>query len=125
VNVDPGKVQEVFGNRIENAIKSMDKPNLMIEVHRIVQGRFVHLSFRNNGRGILSEGRERVFLKFSHLGKGAQSRESDSSVGLGLAMTRPIVEVHGRQVQLQSEPEVGSEFAVTLSVWRDDQEAQQ
>jgi len=121
VHVDPVKVQEVFSNLLENAVKSMDKPEPVIEVHGLVRGRFVQVSFRDNGRGVPPEDRERVFQKFYRLEETVQRQDSDSSVGLGLAMSRQVVEAHGGRIWLESELGIGSVFNITLPLWQEEQ----
>jgi signal transduction histidine kinase len=107
---DPGRLLEVFQNLIDNSIKFMgtqQAPLIEIGAHR--ENGEVHCFVRDNGIGIVAEYQGRVFDLFERL---------DASVdgtGVGLALTKRIIEVHGGRVWIESEGEGrGATFWFTL-----------
>ena len=70
------------------------------------------LSVKDNGIGIRPEDMKRLFREFEQLDSGAGRRFEGT--GLGLALTRKIVELQGGSISVESEPEKGSTFTVVL-----------
>jgi protein-histidine pros-kinase len=66
---------------------------------------------RDSGIGISPEDQERLFEEFRQLGDGPRRAEG---TGLGLALSKRFVELHGGRIRVQSEPGVGSTFTVSL-----------
>ncbi len=103
-------VQQVFQNLISNAIKHMDKTQGEIHINgRVDNGMWV-FSVRDNGIGIAPEHFERIFQIFQTL----SSRETSDSTGVGLTVTKKIVESHGGTIWVESEVGQGSTFYFTL-----------
>jgi two-component system, sensor histidine kinase and response regulator len=105
----PG-LDEVFQNLIGNAIKYR-RPDAAPEIH--VSGRFEGrdwlFSVRDNGIGIDSRYRLEIFQLFRRLhGKDV------AGTGIGLAVSKKIVEAHGGMIWVESEPGVGSTFYFTI-----------
>jgi len=75
----------------------------------------VRIRVRDTGIGIAEADRPRVFEKFFR-SEDAQVRERTGH-GLGLALVKDIVELHGGSLSVESEPGVGSEFVIEL--WRE------
>lgn len=75
-------------------------------------GRFVEISIADQGVGIPLEERERIFEPFHRLDIGDRRRVR--GIGLGLAMVREIVTLHGGTIEVDSTPGAGSRFLVTL-----------
>ena len=78
-------------------------------------GEIVRIRVRDTGIGISEADRGRVFEKFFR-SEDSQVRERTGH-GLGLALVKDIVELHGGSLTLESEPGVGSEFVIEL--WRE------
>lgn len=107
--VDPGQLRRVFQNLVENAIKfSGDAPPVIHVSGRQDEDRVVY-SVRDEGVGIEAEHLDRVFGMFQRL----EGRDTPGT-GLGLALCRKIVEQHGGEIRVESEPGEGSTFYFSL-----------
>jgi two-component system sensor histidine kinase SenX3 len=69
----------------------------------------------DQGMGIAEDDRERVFEKFF---RSSEASARISGTGLGLAVAREIVETHGGEIRVQSEPGSGSTFWIELPLKR-------
>ena len=110
VRGDPGRLLEVFQNLIDNSIKFMgdqEKPRIEIGAER--ENGQVHCWVRDNGIGIAPMFHERVFDLFDRL-----DTKIDGT-GIGLALVKRIIEVHGGRIWLESAGEGhGSAFHFEL-----------
>jgi PAS domain S-box-containing protein len=103
----------VFQNLISNAIKYHRpdvRPEVRISAER--EGRHCVFAISDNGIGIPSEQRERVFAAFQRL----HTREEFSGTGLGLAICRRVIEVFGGRIWIEPNTAVGSVVRFTLTV---------
>ncbi len=99
-------------NLLSNAVKfTNDRGAVEITASPVDDGRF-RLSVKDNGIGIRQEDMKRLFREFEQLDSGAGRRFEGT--GLGLALTRKIVELQGGSISAESEPGKGSTFAVIL-----------
>jgi len=107
---DPGRLLEVFQNLIDNSIKFMGaQKSPCIEIGAQLENGEVHCFVRDNGIGIASEYQGRVFDLFDRLDAKVEG------TGVGLALIKRIVEVHGGRVWIESEGEGrGTTFWFTL-----------
>lgn len=116
--VDPERFEEVLTNLLDNAIKySPDGGPIEVEVSDLAVGadaaspaRVIRLAVRDYGVGIPPERRARLFERFYQ----AHADSRASGLGLGLFITRHIVELHGGQVHAEFPPDRGTRFVVTL-----------
>jgi signal transduction histidine kinase len=110
VVADEGQMVQLFQNLIGNAIKFHDKerPEIRVEA-KTGKGKTV-FSVTDNGIGIDSDNKNRIFEAFQRL----HSRDEYDGTGIGLAVCRKIVERHGGQIWAESEPEKGTTFYFTL-----------
>ena len=105
---DPLRLDQVIDNLISNAVKyGAGKP---VEVQLSENGERVVLEVRDHGIGINPADQRRVFERFER----AVSRRRFGGFGLGLWITRKVIEAHGGTIQLMSEPGLGSTFRVEL-----------
>ena len=112
VDADRARLAQAFINLLSNAAKYTD-PGGQLEVRVASEGGTALLAFRDNGIGIAPQRLEQVFEMFSQE-EPALSR-SRGGLGIGLALTRKLVELHGGTVQASSEgPGMGSVFLVRL-----------
>ncbi len=113
VAADRSSISEVLSNLIDNAIKYSTDGGT-IEVFGNVNDGFVEIAVRDYGMGIPSVVAEHLFSKFyrSHRSRGAVS-----GTGLGLYISRAIVESHGGHIGVQSTEGKGSVFTFTLPIY--------
>jgi PAS domain S-box-containing protein len=109
---DPDRLQQVVWNLVSNAVKFTPQGG-RIEVRLRHEGSCLSLSVRDNGKGIEPEFLPHVFERFRQA--DSTSTRSHGGLGLGLAIVRHLVELHGGTVQAESEgPGRGSTFTVRL-----------
>lgn len=112
VRLDRQRLRQVLTNLVSNAVKFTD-PGGLVEVSAgLSDGGQLQFTVKDNGIGIKSEDLGRLFTEFEQLDSG--STRSHQGTGLGLALTRKLVEFQGGAVTVQSEPGVGSTFTVRL-----------
>ena len=107
---DPTRVEQVLHNLVSNALKySPVGSRVDVEVRQ--EGDEVLLSVVDRGIGISTEEMRHLFAPFRRSGR---ARETAPGVGLGLSVSRRIVEAHGGRIEVDSRPGVGSTFRVRL-----------
>ena len=106
---DPERLGHVLGNMIENAVKFSDEGPIVVAGRR-VDADAVEVSVSDQGVGIEADRLEGVF---SGPGPSGQ-RAGPSGTGLGLYLSRRLVEAHGGTMEVRSEPGKGSTFLVRL-----------
>nr|WP_281376962.1 PAS domain S-box protein [Deinobacterium chartae] len=111
VRADGGQLRQLFQNLIANGLK-FRRPDITPHIHISSEreGRMWRFSVSDNGIGIDPRYFERIFMIFQRL----HSRESYEGNGVGLAICKRIVERHGGNIWLESEPGKGSVFHFTL-----------
>lgn len=112
---DPYKIKQVIINLLSNAIK-FSPPNTAITIessmlHNDRQSVF-QLAVTDNGRGIPKEFHSVIFDEFRQV-DGSSTRE-DQGTGLGLALCRRLIEMHGGKIWVESELNKGSKFILTV-----------
>jgi PAS domain S-box-containing protein len=113
VTGDRDRIQEVFINLIGNAVKFTQKGKIIlsVEVHRDTLEFRVH----DTGHGILKANQALLFRKFQQAGSSLIARESSIGTGLGLYISKLMVEGMGGVIALESSaPGHGSTFSFTL-----------
>jgi len=110
VHGDPGRLVEVFQNLIDNAIKFMgEQASPRIEIGAQRENGEVHCFVRDNGIGIAPDYHGRIFDLFERLDAKVDG------TGVGLALVKRIIEVHGGRIWVESEgKDQGSSFHFTL-----------
>jgi PAS domain S-box-containing protein len=111
VSLDKGLFRIAVNNLLTNAIK-YNRPNGQVVLHGEETRGEIKISVRDNGLGIAPADLARIFDKF-YRSEDEQGREK-SGHGLGLPLARDIVELHHGKIEVRSEPEKGSEFAIRL-----------
>lgn len=99
VNFDPNRLGQVINNLLSNAVKYTEAGK--ISLRAVVSGDQVQISVADSGAGISKEDLPKLFSKFEQLGKG-KTGEKDGT-GLGLVVTKGIIEAHGGKIWVQSE----------------------
>ncbi|HVD78316.1 MAG TPA: response regulator [Vicinamibacteria bacterium] len=112
VLADPDRLQQVVWNLASNAVKFTPKGGRM-EVRLSRADSHVHLSVKDNGKGISADFLPYVFDRFRQA--DSTSTRKYGGLGLGLAIVRHLVELHGGTVHAESEgPDRGATFTVRL-----------
>lgn len=107
VNVDKEKLKQVFANVLDNAIDALSAaPERRIDLFIENGGKRATVRLRDNGSGIAPERLEKIFNPFF--------TTKEHGTGLGMAISKKIVEAHEGTIDVVSEPGRGTEFAVTL-----------
>ncbi|MEM7553522.1 MAG: ATP-binding protein [Cyanobacteria bacterium P01_A01_bin.84] len=119
----PGEINQVFMNIIANAIDALDESNKGLSFAEIVanpnqiiiktslEGQYVKISIADNGKGMSKEIQEKVFDRLF------TTKEIGKGTGLGLAIAHHIVvNKHGGSLQVNSELDKGTEFAIALPI---------
>lgn len=107
---DAARLKQVLINLVSNAIKYNRDGGLMkIEVN--VKAREFAVSVSDTGHGIAEQDLSRIFDRFYRV---AASEKQAKGTGLGLSIAKQIVELHGGELTVESEVEVGSTFTFTL-----------
>ncbi|MBF0429879.1 MAG: HAMP domain-containing histidine kinase, partial [Fibrobacteria bacterium] len=109
---DTQKMERVVINLLGNAIK-FTKSNGTIHIKCSKKGNFISLAIQDTGPGISKKDINKIFEKFN-MGNG--SKISGKGHGLGLAITRSFVELHGGSIFVESERHKGSTFVVHLPI---------
>ncbi|MGB2662052.1 MAG: ATP-binding protein [Candidatus Omnitrophota bacterium] len=110
VYADKEKIVQVFGNLISNALKFTPKGNIEIGIQD--KGRSVECYVSDTGIGIVEENLSRVFGKFQQFDRA--SGPGEQGTGLGLFITKGIIELHRGKITAESELDKGSKFTFTL-----------
>ena len=110
VEGDERRIQQVIFNLLSNAVKFTPAGGAVDVATARVNGE-VKVSVTDTGPGIAPEDHERLFDEFQQADAGIEQREG---TGLGLALSKRLVELHGGRIWVESEPGMGSTFAFTL-----------
>jgi len=110
---DPTYLKTAFKHLLTNAIR-FNKTNGVVMIEIVRSDGYVHISFKDNGIGIPKEEIPIIFDGFYQVAKYLTRQVK--GLGLGLAITKRIIEAHGGYITVKSEPEKGSTFTVVLAV---------
>ncbi len=111
---DERKVKQVLLNLLSNALKFTPEGG-RVEVRGGMVDGMAQITVTDTGVGIAPEEQETVFEEFRQVGTSAAKQEG---TGLGLALCRKFVDLHGGQIRVQSEVGRGSTFTFTIPVRR-------
>ena len=113
VRADPEKLQQVLLNLMSNAVKFTSAGGrISIDVRRAEAAGRVYLDVEDTGRGIAPDKLESIFDRFTQV-DSSHSRDGQGA-GLGLTISRDLARGMGGDVQVRSQPGVGSSFTLTL-----------
>jgi signal transduction histidine kinase len=110
VTADERRIRQVLFNLLSNAVKFTPAGG-RIEVSAARVDGEIQVAVADTGTGIAPEDLDRIFDEFQQTDAGAQQQEG---TGLGLALSKRLVELHGGRIWVESELGVGSRFVFTL-----------
>jgi PAS domain S-box-containing protein len=109
VRADRDKVEQVLHNLLHNALKFTPPGGEIVVQSQLTENEKVTITVADTGCGIPPGHEEKVFLKFHRAPSPVQE-----GAGLGLAVSKSLVELHGGNIWVESEPGRGSKFSFTL-----------
>jgi PAS domain S-box-containing protein len=110
VQADRMRLKQVLLNLVSNAIK-YNRPQGEVEIDCVPLGDVVRIHVRDTGVGLTEQELESLFEAFNRLGQDTSSEEGS---GIGLVVTKRLIELMGGRIFVSSEPGVGSVFSVEL-----------
>ncbi len=113
VNGDVGMLERVLTNLMENAVRFTPSGGTVRAILRGGGEGSVRVTVADTGTGISPEDLPHVFERFYRADR-SRTRGAHDGAGLGLAIARQIVELHGSALEVQSRPGEGTEFSFTL-----------
>ncbi len=115
VELDYLQMDQVLTNLIENAVR-YTPPESPIEVSAQIDGEQMVISISDRGPGIPQADKERIFDKFYRVLSTQRNAATIPGSGLGLAVSKGLVEAHGGHIWVEDRPGGGSLFRFTLPV---------
>ncbi|HEY3421329.1 MAG TPA: ATP-binding protein [Methanomassiliicoccales archaeon] len=109
---DRRQLIQLFQNLMSNALKFQNGNVPQVQVSSQAEGKDWRISIKDNGIGISPEHSERIFQMFRRL----HTRDEYPGNGMGLAISKKIVERHGGRIWFESEPNKGTTFIFTIPV---------
>ena len=109
INADKNEIRRVISNLLGNAIKHGGE-NTKVIVRSQKIGKDAQISVEDNGVGLSEEDQMKLFKRFSQ----GTSKKRSCSTGLGLYLSRRIVEAHNGSIWVESEVDKGSKFIFNL-----------
>jgi signal transduction histidine kinase len=111
ITADERRLRQVVFNLVSNAVKFTPTDG-RVEITARAENRHVEVAVADNGPGIAPEDLETIFEEFEQTATGKEAE----GTGLGLPLSRRLVELHGGRLWAESEPGHGSTFRFTLPV---------
>lgn len=108
VRMDIQRIEQVLSNLVGNAVKFTARGGITVKVER--RGAEVYCAVIDTGEGIAASDLPQLFNRFSQLEAGTLK----GGTGLGLSIAKSIVEAHGGEIGVQSEPGTGTTFWFTI-----------
>ena len=111
VKADHGRVVQMLNNLLSNAVKFTTAGEITLRANRD-NGEFMRLEVQDTGVGIGAEDLEMIFDEFQQADNS--STRTAQGTGLGLTITRRLVQLHGGSIHVESEVGKGSTFTIRL-----------
>ncbi|HEY72828.1 MAG TPA: GAF domain-containing protein [Thermoflexia bacterium] len=112
IQADPLRIGQIFNNLVTNAEKFTEEGAISLRAR--AEDSWVCIEIQDTGIGIAESDMDKVFDRFQQV--DSSSTRTAGGAGLGLAITRRLVELHGGEIEVQSQPGEGSTFTVRLPV---------
>lgn len=113
---DPIRIRQIVSNLLSNAIKFTPEGRVVLLVKLSIVNYQLSITVSDSGPGILAEEQEKIFGAFTRL----SGTEKEEGFGLGLSITRKLIELMGGMLSLQSVPGKGSDFMVVMPLRESD-----
>jgi signal transduction histidine kinase len=114
VSGDARSLERALMALVDNAIK-FSPVGGSVEIRTELDGEKVLMAVEDHGIGIPRQSLPRIFDRFYHMDRSGD--ELFNGIGLGLAITRQVIEQHHGSLDVASEPGMGSTFVITLKKW--------
>lgn len=112
---DEARATQIITNLLSNASKyTLRQGQIRINLAPAEEEGFLQLTITDNGVGIAPEDQDKLFSRFFRAGSASQT--TAKGAGLGLYITRALVELHGGRIWFESEPGFGTTFHVTFPI---------
>ncbi|NPV07767.1 MAG: hybrid sensor histidine kinase/response regulator [Anaerolineae bacterium] len=112
VFIDPVRIRQTIYNLLSNAVRFTDSGEVRVRVAR--EDGYLQVTVSDTGRGIAASELATIFDEFYQIGRAKE--EPDAGKGLGLAIARRFVQLHGGRIWAESTPGEGSHFHFTIPV---------
>jgi len=112
IEMDPGRLRQIIVNLLNNAIKFTDVGHILVTVNKQSGADLLIISIHDTGVGISAAEQEKVFEVFTQGGPVDAARRR--GFGLGLSISKHLIEKMGGTITLESQPGKGSTFTFTL-----------
>ena len=116
IETDPGKLQQILFNLLNNAIAFTPRGGRIDIKATLLESDYIRIKVSDTGPGIAVEDRETIFEKFRQI--DASVTREHSGTGLGLAIVKELVEIMGGSISVGGEVGKGAEFTVMLPMKR-------
>lgn len=113
IEADKRRFHQIFYNLLSNSIKFTDE-NGNIELNLFDKNDIIEFNVKDDGIGIAPEFHEKIFEKFQQVDNALDPKTG--STGLGLTITKELIELHGGKITVQSEQGKGAVFTFSLPV---------
>ena len=120
IDADPVRLRQVLLNVLANAIK-FTRAGGRIEVSTAVAEAELRIAIKDNGIGMAPEDIPRALEPFTQVGR--ERTAAQEGTGLGLPISRTLIELHGGRFEITSAPDRGTTVTITLPIHRADQDA--
>jgi DNA-binding response OmpR family regulator/nitrogen-specific signal transduction histidine kinase len=115
---DSNALEKAVINLISNAIKyTKTGGKVIVSINPSINNEYLEISVIDNGIGIKKENLSKIFDRFYHLSVNTDSYEN--GFGIGLSLTKNLIELHKGLISVKSEPEKGSDFTISLPMNED------
>jgi signal transduction histidine kinase/class 3 adenylate cyclase/ActR/RegA family two-component response regulator len=119
VNSDENRLQQILTNLIGNAIKFTDEGSIIVSAEK--KENFLAVTVSDTGIGIPKEKQAKIFQSFEQVDMSI-SREYGGT-GIGLAITKKLIDLHGGSIEVESEPGKGAKFTFSLPLSKVDRKS--
>ena len=110
MELDPKRLKQVVLNLLSNGVK-YNKPGGKVRISACVEGRRLQIKVEDNGQGISPEKMKDIFSPFDRIG---QENSSIEGTGIGLTITKRLVEMMRGELSVESVEDVGTTFTICL-----------